>query len=124
MARGFLFDEGDELITRKTGVSGSIAHLSSESVELTIDGETYNPYPLDKTYKDLLEYPSPFYKEDWTGVKVYFPMLFQDNASAYEGYRFKVTFNNIESDDLNNPIKTIVLYAESETGTLYFFPQE
>ena len=124
MARGFLFDEGDELITRKTDVSVPIAHLSSESVEVTIDDDTYQCYPLDKTYKDLLEYPSPIYITDETGVNVYYPMGFQSNASVYDGYRYKVTFNNIESDDLNNPIKTIILYAESETGTLYFFPQE
>lgn len=124
MARGYLFDEGDELITRKSDVSGSVAHLSSEPVELIIEGDTYSVYPLDKTYKDLLEYPSPFYREDLEGVKVYHPMLFQTNASAYDGYTFKVTFNYIDSDDLNNPIKAMVLYAESETSTLYFFPQE
>ena len=116
--RGFLFDEGDELITRKSGVSGSAAHFSSEPVELTIDGYTYDGYPLDKTYKDLLEYPSPLYIEDENGIMVYFPMVFEDNAEQFDGYPFKVTFAEFISSAYR------ILYAESETGTLYYIPQE
>lgn len=114
--RGFLFDEGDELITRKADVSGSVAHLSSDPVGITIDGDLYSAYPLDKTYKDLLEYPSPIYIEDEIGISVFFPVEFKDNASAFDGYPFEVIIKNFNT--------TMSLYAKTKTGTLYFIPQE
>lgn len=112
MTKGFLFDEGDELITRKDGVSGSAAHLSSDPVELTIDGTTYNGYPLDKSYKDLLEYPSPIYVEEEPGTVVYYPNSFNDSADYYDGYTYEVT--------IKSGTNTLALAAETETGTLYF----
>lgn len=113
--RGFLFDEGDELILRKENAGGLVVHLSDEAVELTIGDETYQAYPADKNYKDVIENVSVLLDEGDGYTDIYHPVLFSDGSSQFTGYPYTVHFTGSSS---------IELYAESETGTLYYIPQE
>lgn len=114
--RGFLFDEGDELILRKETAGGLVVHLSEEAVELTIGDETYQAYPADKTYKDVTENVSMLLDEEDGYTQVYHLGLFSDGSSQFTGYPFTVQFFSSEN------VKA--LYAETETGTLYFILHE
>lgn len=116
MAQGYLYDTGDELILRKETAGGLIAHLSEESEELTIGDETYHAYPADKTYKDVTENVSMLLAEGDGYTAVYHLCLFSDGSSQFTGYPYTVHF--FDSDT------TISLYAQTETGTLYYIPQE
>lgn len=115
MARGFLFDEGDELILRKETAGGLIVHLSEEAVELTIGDETHQAYPADRNYKDVTENVSMLLDEGDGYTEVYHLVLFSDGSSQFTGYPYTVHFSSAG---------TIELYAETETGTLYYIPQE
>ena len=53
--KGYLYDNGDEIIVRKESAGGVVAHLSETPIEIEIDDVTYDCYPLDKTYKDMTE---------------------------------------------------------------------
>lgn len=94
---------------------GVVAHLSEEAVRITIDGDSYSAYPLDKTYKDLAENVSMLLDEGDGYTDVYHPVLFSNGSSRFTGYPYTVHFTGSGS---------IELYAESETGTLYYIPQE
>lgn len=109
--RGFLFDEGDELILRKETAGGLVVHLSEEAVELTIGDETYQAYPADKTYKDVTENVSMLLDEEDGYTEVYHLVLFSDGSSQLTGYPYTVQFVS--------SVNEISLYAESETDTLY-----
>lgn len=115
MSQGYLYDTGDELILRKESVGGLVVHLSDEAVELTIGDETYTAYPTDRTYKDVIENVSMLLDEEDGYTEVYHLGLFSDGSSMFSGYPYTVQFFSSDS------LKT--LYAESETGTLYFIPQ-
>lgn len=113
MARGFLFDEGDELILRKESAGGLVVHLSDEAVELTIGDETYQAYPIDRTYKDLTENVSVLLDEG-DGYTEVLPMAtFSDSSFSFSGYNYVVQFFR-QSDS-----SMLSVYAQSETGTMY-----
>ena len=113
--RGFLFDEGDELILRKETAGGLVVHLSEEAEELTIGDETYTAYPADRTYKEVTENVSMLLDEGDGYTEVYHLVLFSDGSSQFTGYPYTAHFS---------AAGTIELYAETETGTLYYIPQE
>lgn len=116
MTKGYLFDEGDELILRKETAGGIVVHLSEEAEELSIGDETYTAYPADRTYKEVTENVSMLLDEGDGYTEVYHLGLFSDGSSMFTGYPYTVQF--FSSDSLK------ILYAETETGTLYFIPQE
>ena len=49
--KGYLYDNGDEIIVRKESAGGVVAHLSETPVEIEIDDVTYDCYPLDNSFK-------------------------------------------------------------------------
>ena len=116
MSQGYLYDTGDELILRKETAGGLVVHLSDEAVELTIGDETYQAYPADRNYTDVTENVSMLLDEEDGYTQVYHLGLFSDGSSQFTGYPYTVQFFSSEN------VK--ILYAESETGTLYYISQE
>lgn len=112
MSQGYLYDTGDELILRKETAGGLVVHLSEEAVEITVGGDTYQGYPIDKTYKELTENVSMLLNEEDGYIDVYHLGFFSDESNQIEGYPYKVAFFNYSDS-------SIACYAQSDTGTMY-----
>lgn len=109
---GYLYDLGDEIIVRKANGGGIVAHLSEESVTLTIDGNEVTAYPIiGATYDDIVKNVVVLIDEEDGYSELCYPVVISDGSSIYEGYPYYVEFTHT-----NDNIQT---YAQSTTGTLY-----
>lgn len=111
--KGYLYDNGDEIIVRKESAGGVVAHLSETPIEIEIDDVTYDCYPLDKTYKDMTENVAMVLDEEDGYTEACHLLYFSEGSSAHEGYPYYMEFTHTNEN--------ISFYAVSETSTPYMF---
>lgn len=112
---GYLYDQGDEIIVRKANGGGIVAHLSEESVTLTINGDEVTAYPIiGATYDDILKNVVVLIDEEDGYSELCYPVTISDESERYTGYPYHVEFSHTNDN--------ILSYAQTATGTLYKLP--
>ena len=106
---GYLYDQGDEIIVRKSKAGGVFAHIGTELIDV---GE-YRAYPVDATYRELTENVSAVHTVYSGDDQILYPSSFTEEDTNWEGYPFMVV---VSGGGL-----TMALNGESADSPLYCF---
>ena len=109
---GYLYDLGDEIIVRKASGGGIVAHLSNETVNITIGEDTVEAYPIiGASYDDIVKNVVVLIDEEDGYSELCHPVTISDESERYTGYPYYVEFSHSNEN--------IATYAQTATGTLY-----